>query len=115
MSIPDRIWVSEPSDALGYQVAEVADPDGLAKIEAGWREYVATDSIDLDEIRAQIARCDCQPAAEIEECLRQHDERVASYTRCGSCGGSGVTFPLGPTTGENPPCESCGGKGRHFA
>ncbi len=38
-----------------------------------------------------------------------------AYTRCGSCGGLGVMFPLGPTSGENPPCESCGGRGRHFA
>lgn len=49
------------------------------------------------------------------ELLRRIDgPPAASYTRCGSCGGLGVTFPLGPTTGENPPCESCGGKGRHF-
>lgn len=34
--------------------------------------------------------------------------------RCDSCGGLGVTFPLGRAFGENPPCESCGGKGRHL-
>lgn len=42
------------------------------------------------------------------------DEREVRFVRCSSCGGLGVTFPLGSTTGENPPCESCGGKGRHF-